>query len=65
MLAGVDRSILQFDTAAQLIAPVKHVLYQESMASGYGSVWSPSVLFFFGDAHGHGHAHASIAIGTH
>jgi hypothetical protein len=64
MLAGVDRSILQFDTAAQLIAPVKHVLYQESMASGYCSVWSPSVLFF-GDAHGHGHAHASIAIGTH
>lgn len=27
MLAGVDRSILQFDTAAQLIAPVKHVCF--------------------------------------
>lgn len=30
MLAGVDRSILQFDTAAQLIAPVKHMCFTKN-----------------------------------
>lgn len=65
MLSGVDRSILQFDTAAQLIAPVKHMCFTKNQWLVATAQFGRRQSFFFGDAHGHGHAHASIAIGTH